>query len=128
MTSTLRGKMVGGGYDKNEMLSDLVGGGLASVLEVHLFMKGDWICAIRRYHTKTNVDVILTWNLPFGSDVTQWSYPLVILLHCLWAVTWLGFVFLFCICSFACVVQLLFHRLFMFSRCPDKTGWLQNKY
>lgn len=52
--------MVGGGYDKNEMLSDLVGGGLASVLEVHLFMKGDWICAIRRYHTKPNVDIILT--------------------------------------------------------------------
>ena len=71
MTSTLRGKMVGGGYDKNEMLSDLVGGGLASVLEVHLFMKGDWICAIRRYHTKPNVDIILKRNLPFGSDVTQ---------------------------------------------------------
>ena len=128
MTSTLRGKVVGGGYDKNEMLSDLVGGELASVLEVHFFMKEGWICAIKRYHIKPNVDIILTRNLPFGSDITQWSYPLVILLHCLRAVTWLGFVFLFCICSFACVVQLLFHSLFAFSRCPHKTGWLQNKY
>ena len=71
MTSTLRGKVVGGGYDKNEMLSDLVGGELASVLEVHFFMKEGWICAIKRYHIKPNVDIILTRNLPFGSDITQ---------------------------------------------------------
>lgn len=29
MTSTLRGKVVGGRYDKSEMLSDLVGGGVS---------------------------------------------------------------------------------------------------
>ena len=98
-----------------------------------------WICAMRRHHTEPNSDILLTRNLPFDSDVRQWSYPLMIPLQCLWAksnnwtcgecgidVTW--FYFLFCICSLTCTVQLLFHSLFTFSRCPNKTGWLQNEY
>ena len=73
--------------------------------------------------------------LTLTSDNTQCN----ILLHCLWAksnnrtrnqcgrdVTW--FRFLFFICLVTCLVQLLFHSLFTFSRCPNKTGWLQNEH
>ena len=40
-----------------------------------------WICAMTRHHAESNS--ILTRNLPIDADVRQWSYPLMIPLHCL---------------------------------------------
>ena len=51
-----------------------VGGGLAIVPE-------NWICAMTRHHVESNISILLTRNLPFDSDVRQWSYPLIIPLH-----------------------------------------------
>ena len=92
------------------------------------FIRENWICATSRHHTEPKhwhiIDKKPSFRLP---------------LHCLWAksnnrargqcecdVTW--FIFLFCICSLTCTVQLLFHSLFTFSRCSNKIGWLQNEY
>ena len=74
-----------------------VGGGLAIVPE-------NWICAMTRHHAESNISILLTRNLPFDSDVRQWSYPLIIPLHVCGLnrtierivnlnVTWLCFVF-----------------------------------
>ena len=139
MTSTLRE-----GGVKNEMLSDVGGWGgeLASVLEVqYLFflLKKIGFCAITWHHAEPNISILLSRNLPFDSDVTQWRHLLIIPLHCLWAksnnrtrgqfecdVTW--FLFLFWFRSLTCTVRLLFHRMFTFSSCANKTGWLQSEY
>ena len=76
MTSILR--VEGGrveGKAKNEMLSDLGGWrGLASVLDVQslfFYIKENWICAMTRYHAKPNINILLSRNLPFDSDVRQ---------------------------------------------------------
>ena len=45
-------------------------------------VKGNWIWAMTRDHAN---NILLTINLLFDSDVRQWSYPLMIPLHCLWA-------------------------------------------
>ena len=52
-----------------------------------VFFKENWICAVVRHHAEPNINILLTRNLklPFDSDVRQWSYPLMIPLHCLWA-------------------------------------------
>ena len=47
-----RGKNGGGGYDKNEMSSDVGVGGLASVLD---FQKENWICAMTRHLAEPNI-------------------------------------------------------------------------
>ena len=69
---------------------------------------GDWglqkIGFASWYHDEPNLNILLTRNLPFDTDVRQWSFPLVI--HCIVCVldrttepqvnlnvTWLGFVF-----------------------------------
>ena len=68
MTSTWRGV---GGEGKNEMLSDVGDGGLASVLDVQsssFLIKENWICAVTRH-----------------DEPNMWSHPLMIPLHCLWA-------------------------------------------
>ena len=82
MTSTLRG---GGGWRakaKMRCYQTEGGGGLASVLDVQslsfLLKKsgfGPW------------PDISLTRNLPFDSDASQWSHPLMVPLHCLWVRT-----------------------------------------
>ena len=46
------------------------------------FIKENWICAMTRHHAN---NILLARNLPFDSDVRQWSQPLMIPLHCLWA-------------------------------------------
>ena len=46
------------------------------------FIKENWICAMTRHHAN---NILLARNLPFDSDVRQWSHPLMIALHCLWA-------------------------------------------
>ena len=46
------------------------------------FIKTNWICAMTRHHV---INILLARNLPFDSDVRQWSHPLMIPLHCLWA-------------------------------------------
>ena len=58
--------------------------GLASVLDVQkiFFVKENWICAMTRHHAN---NILLARNLSFDSDVRQWSHPLMISLHCLWA-------------------------------------------
>ena len=98
------------------------------------FVRENWILAMTRHHA---YNILLTRNLHFDPDVRQWSHPLMILLHCLWAksnyrtrgqfecdVT----LFLFWFRSFTYTVRLLFHSLITFSRCTNKTGWLQNEY
>ena len=49
------------------------------------FTKENWICTMTRLHAETNINILLTRNLPFDSDVRQWSHPLMIQLHFLWA-------------------------------------------
>ena len=78
---------------KNKMLSDVKGGGGGGwrVSECCgrqvfiFFIKENWICAMTRHHAEPNVNISLTRNLPFDSDVRQWGHPLMIPLHCLWA-------------------------------------------
>ena len=66
----------GGGQDKNEVLSEVVGweasecsGGPILIF----FIKENWICAMTRHHAD---NISLARNLPFDSDVRQWSDPL----------------------------------------------------
>ena len=49
------------------------------------FIKENWICAMPRRHAESNMNMLLTRNLPFNSDIRQWSHPLIIPLHYLWA-------------------------------------------
>ena len=73
------------------------------------------------HHADSNIDIIWTRNLHIDSGVRQWSYRLMMPLHCLWAksnnrarvqfqfyVIW--FCFFFWLRSFTCTVQLLLHR------------------
>ena len=75
----------------------------------------------------------MTRNFPFDSDIRQWSHPLMIPLHCLWAklnnqtrgqfecdVTW--FLFLFWFRSFTCTVLLLLHSLLKRAGASFKIG------
>ena len=70
-------------------------------------------------------------NLPFDSDIRQWSHPLMIPLRCLWAKTTHRkrgqfkcdvTLFLFWFLSFTWTVWLLFHTFFTVSRCANKIG------
>ena len=85
------------------------------------FIKEDWICAMTKHHAESNINILLTRNFPFDSDIRQ-SHLLMILLHCLWVklnnrtrgqfecdVTWFCFCFHFvrsharyCYCSIVC--------------------------
>ena len=124
------------------MLSDVEGGGIASVLDVQsffFFIKENWICAMIRHRANK---ILLTRNLPFDPHVRQWSHPIIIPLHCLWAksnnrthgqleyeVTLFFCLFVFVwFRSFTCTVRLLFHSLFTFSSYANKTVWLQNEH
>ena len=49
------------------------------------FIKENWICAIHRHQAESNINILLTRNFPTDSGVRQWSHPLMIPLHCLWA-------------------------------------------
>ena len=82
MTPTLKGgvcvcvcvcvweKGVAGVQDENEMLSDVGGAGLASLLDAQslLFIKENWICAMTRHHVN---NILLARNLSFDSDFRQ---------------------------------------------------------
>ena len=87
-----------------------------------VFVKENWIYAMTRHHAESNIDILLTRNLPFDSGVRQWSHPLMMPLRCLCAkssnrtrgqfehdVTWFCFCFDFvhslawcCCCSIVC--------------------------
>ena len=97
--------------------------GVASALDVHslfFIIKRNWFCVMTRHDAGSNLNMLLTRNLPNDPGDRQWSHPLMILLHCLWAksnnkthgqfecdMTW--FCFYFDCCLFTCTVQLLFH-------------------
>ena len=52
----------------------LGGGGLESVLDVQslfFFIEENWICAVTRHHAEPNINMLLTRNFPFDSDVRQ---------------------------------------------------------
>ena len=49
------------------------------------FIKKNWICATTIHHAEPNINISLTRNLPFDSEVRQRSHPEMIPLHCLWA-------------------------------------------
>ena len=38
-----------------------------------------------RHHAESNINILLTRNLPIDSGVRQWNHPLMMSLHCLWA-------------------------------------------
>ena len=66
------------------------------------FIKENSIWAMTKDHAN---NILLTRNLSFDSGVRQWSYPLMIPLHCLWAKQnawsiwmWHVTLFLFCFC------------------------------
>ena len=85
MTSTLRRDGVKG---KSEMLSGVGEKGVSecSGRPVFIFfIKGSWICAMIRHHAEPNINILLTRNLPFNSDVKQSRHPLLMSLHFLWA-------------------------------------------
>ena len=125
---------------QKEMLSDLGGEGVSECYgrPIFTFFIKE-ICVLTRHHAS---NILLARNLPFDSDVRQWSHPLMILLHCLWTksnnrtrrqfeceVTLFFFVFVFVwFRLFNCTVRLLFHSLFTFWGYTNKTGWLQNEY
>ena len=70
MTSTLCGT----GQGKNYMLSDVGGWGVASVLDfqsLFFFIKENWICATTRNHAESNINMLLTRNLPIDFDARQ---------------------------------------------------------
>ena len=48
-------------------------------------IKENWICIMSRHQTEPNINILFTISLPFDSNVRQWSHPLIIPLHCLWA-------------------------------------------
>ena len=111
--STLRGVEWGWG----------VGGSECSGRSIFIFfIKENWICAMTKHHVESNITILLRRNLRIDSDVRQWSHPLMMPLHCLWAksnnrapgqfecdVTWFCFCFVFVrsharcgCCSIAC--------------------------
>ena len=78
-----------------------------------------------RHRAESNINVLLTRNVPFDTSVRQWSQAssfIMIPLYCLlaklknqnvWSIwMWRDVVlFLFWFCSFTCTVRLLFHSL-----------------
>ena len=80
MTSTLTGWGLGCGEGGGIGFSEY-----SEVQSLFFFVKENWICAMTRHHTEPKNNISLTRNLPFDSDVRQWSHPLTIPLHCLWA-------------------------------------------
>ena len=124
--SILTGVRGGGerGKGKNEMLSGVGRWGISECFGRPVsifFIKESWICAMTRHDAEPNINILLTRNLPFDSDSdsglksnnrTRGQFKC--------DVTWF--------CYFACAMRLLFHSLFTFSSCANKTGWLQNEY
>ena len=49
------------------------------------FMTENWICTMTRHHADPNINILLTRNHSFDSDVRQWSQLLMIPSHCFWA-------------------------------------------
>ena len=49
------------------------------------FIKENWIYSTIRHQAEPNINILLTRNLPFDSDVRHWSQPLITPLRCLWA-------------------------------------------
>ena len=65
------------GVDKNEMLSDVWGWGIrecSGVQFLFFFIKENWICAMTKQHAQPNINILLTRNLHFYSDLRQWSH------------------------------------------------------
>ena len=78
MTSSLRGGLVkNGGRGRKKW--DVIGYRGWRVSECSgrpifiFFIKENWICAMNR-HDEPKINILLTRNLPFDSDVRQWSH------------------------------------------------------
>ena len=109
------------------------------------FIKENWICAMTRHHAESNINILLTRNLPIDSDVRHWSHSLMMQLHYLWAklnkrtcgqfkcdVTWFCFCFNFvrlhARCSYCSIVCFLFFVAFFGGDsfkigCSKSRGW-----
>ena len=67
----------GGGREglqgKNEMLLDVGGDGSECSRRpiIIFFIKEKWICVMTRHHAKPNINMLLTRNLHFNSDVRR---------------------------------------------------------
>ena len=104
------------------MLSDVGWEGMmgsdCSGRPVFIFLiKENWICSITRHRAESNINVLLTRNLPVDSGVRHWRYSSMISLHYLCVermvnlnVVWLGFV-IFLISFVHRTVRLLFYSL-----------------
>ena len=81
MTSSLRVRQ------KWNVIGRTGAGEVASVLDVQslfTFIKENWICTMTRHHAESNINILLTGNLPRDSGVRQRSHPLMTPTHCLW--------------------------------------------
>ena len=103
---------VGGGvrqkWDVIRCRGSVGGGSKCSRRPIFIFfVTENWVCA------ESNINILLTRNLPIDSGVRQWSHPLMIPFHCLqaksnyrmhgqfeWDVIWFCFYFEF-VCSHA---------------------------
>ena len=81
MTSTGGGGRIRGKWD-NTGLRGLVGDSKYSGRPIFFFIKENCICGMTRDHAELKINILLTRNLPFGSDVRPWRHLLMIL-HCL---------------------------------------------
>ena len=72
MTSTLRERDER--YDKNEMLSNVWEWGVnecSTCSTFIFFIKENWICSMTRLLAESNINILLTRNLPTDSGVRQ---------------------------------------------------------
>ena len=78
----------GRNWSKNEMLSD-VGAGEVSKCSGRpifiFFIKENLICSMTRHNVVSNINILLTRNIPIDFGVRHWSHSLMTPLHCLCA-------------------------------------------
>ena len=67
------------------MVLDVAGKGCSWHPIYTFFIYESWICIMTRHHAEPNINILLKRNLPIFFGVRQWSHPLMVPLHCLWA-------------------------------------------
>ena len=59
------------------------GVGKAKTIRYRAYGEKNLICTMTRHHAEPNINILLTRNLPFDSDIRQLSHLFIIPLHCL---------------------------------------------
>ena len=126
------------GWGKNEMLPDVEGWWVSKCYGRPILF---FIKKVGFWPWPDIMLIIYYWQEIFLLTLTSDSQAILQWYHCIVCglnrtiervvnlnVMWLCFCFVsVLLCSFLYTVRLLFYRLFMFSRCANKTGWLQNE-